>query len=371
MRRFDMSDDELNKSVEECTTEGEDLSNTARAISAQDSIVGLICSSKLTLAAQSKVREQVSLLLSLVVEQQLEIATLKGRLLEKASYAAVASTRPAHRSRSRAASRKRNKTPNRHKSQNRSASRRRKQHVLAVYPNKEKESQATKKAIQECINPTEINIGIKKVKHIRKGGILIETDKEEDIEALLKEFAEQDLLKREYKAEKPKKRLPQIICFNITEDIDRESLVEKLKTQNEVLKDAEHLKAVHSYKTKRGANWIIETDTITFDSISNLRKLIVGWQRVDFKENKRATQCFKCWRYGHIAKHCRGNECCANCGTEGHKSDKCNQDTNCKNCSFHNTKFGTKYQTNHKASDKTCTVHKKELDLVSSKINYG
>ena len=51
-------------------------------------------------------------------------------------------------------------------------------------------------------------------------------------------------------------------------------------------------------------------------------------------ENPRViyTQCFRCWKYGHIAKVCNNPQTCRDCG-EGHPLDTCPNDENCcPNC---------------------------------------
>jgi hypothetical protein len=35
------------------------------------------------------------------------------------------------------------------------------------------------------------------------------------------------------------------------------------------------------------------------------------------------TQCFKCWKHGHVARMCRGTERCGVCATSGHATNDC------------------------------------------------
>jgi hypothetical protein len=44
------------------------------------------------------------------------------------------------------------------------------------------------------------------------------------------------------------------------------------------------------------------------------------------------TQCFKCFKFGHLAKHCRNNQKCGNCGNEDHDTTNCNNATKCSGC---------------------------------------
>ncbi|GIX80127.1 hypothetical protein CEXT_702822 [Caerostris extrusa] len=58
-----------------------------------------------------------------------------------------------------------------------------------------------------------LKIGVKNVRNIRNGGILIETESEEDLDKLIQEFKAQDDLNRDFNIQKPTMRKPHIICF--------------------------------------------------------------------------------------------------------------------------------------------------------------
>jgi hypothetical protein len=58
--------------------------------------------------------------------------------------------------------------------------------------------------------------------------------------------------------------------------------------------------------------------------------------------NNKPSQCYKCFKYGHVAKYCRAdNQICSRCGSANHKYDHCpnsNQHPICCNCKGeHNT----------------------------------
>ncbi|CAF1443835.1 unnamed protein product [Rotaria sp. Silwood1] len=52
--------------------------------------------------------------------------------------------------------------------------------------------------------------------------------------------------------------------------------------------------------------------------------------------NNKPCQCYKCFKYGHVAKYCKSeNQVCSRCGTLDHKYDNCpnsNQQPICCNC---------------------------------------
>jgi hypothetical protein len=44
------------------------------------------------------------------------------------------------------------------------------------------------------------------------------------------------------------------------------------------------------------------------------------------------TQCYKCYKFGHLAKHCKSKQKCGNCGNEDHDIANCTNDTKCAGC---------------------------------------
>ena len=44
------------------------------------------------------------------------------------------------------------------------------------------------------------------------------------------------------------------------------------------------------------------------------------------------TQCYKCYKFGHLAKHCKNKPKCGNCGNEDHDAANCSNNTKCAGC---------------------------------------
>ena len=80
-------------------------------------------------------------------------------------------------------------------------------------------------------------------------------------------------------------------------------------------------------------------------------------------------QCYKCLRFGHMAKYCKEKEGnCGHCGGTEHKSDTCTAKAkpSCVNC----VRRGRR-DTCHTAWDKNCPAILEQQRLVNSKTDYG
>ncbi|GBN95823.1 hypothetical protein AVEN_118860-1 [Araneus ventricosus] len=178
-----------------------------------------------------------------------------------------------------------------------------KKNTVLIYSKDETDSNKVKDKVQNVINPSKLKIGIRNVKNIKKG-ILIECNNDEEIKRLTDEIERNEILKDTCEIRKPTKFNPKIIIYRVSEDIDVKEGLVKLKEQNVELEEAV---LTHEYfqKTRNGTNWIISIDPKSFFKILKTGKINYGWQRYSVREYLKVKQCFKCYKFGHLAKVCR------------------------------------------------------------------
>ncbi|GBN85862.1 Putative protein in type-1 retrotransposable element R1DM [Araneus ventricosus] len=225
---------------------------------------------------------------------------------------------------------------------------REKKNTLLVYSKDEAESNKVKDKIQKSIDPFKLKIGIRSIKNVKKG-ILIECNSDNDLNKLSDEIEGNETLKNECEVHLPKKVNPKIIIYRVSEPFDVDDGIKKLKEQNIELDEAE-LAHEHLQSTKNGTNWIISIDPKSFFRIMKIGKINFGWQRYNIREYIRIKQCYKCYRFGHLAKVCRNisekeKMICSQCGQEGHKNKECTNVTKCINCTRYNERNRIKYDS--------------------------
>ncbi|GIY95032.1 uncharacterized protein CEXT_9131 [Caerostris extrusa] len=157
-----------------------------------------------------------------------------------------------------------------------------KKHVTTVKPKAENCSSIdTRKTVQAKLDIRTLKIGVKQVRNIRNGGIIIETETETDLDKLIQEFKLQDDLAKNFDILKPDLKKPQIICFDVSQDTSGEKLLEDLHSQfSEVGHGKEDFHIEHHFNSKRGVNWIVEINPCLFKKVMAVKRIALGWGEV-------------------------------------------------------------------------------------------
>ncbi|PSN45024.1 hypothetical protein C0J52_23369 [Blattella germanica] len=101
---------------------------------------------------------------------------------------------------------------------------------LVIKSKQNESTEAMKTMLKRKINPTQLKVGISSMKASRDGRLIIESGKEEGIDVLSKHIDDQCSQLLEVNI--PKLRNPDIIVFNIQEDITEQNAAEIISLQN-------------------------------------------------------------------------------------------------------------------------------------------
>jgi hypothetical protein len=148
------------------------------------------------------------------------------------------------------------------------------------------------------------------------------------------------------------------IDLEITEDEIKEALVEQgykfEKISRLVNKEKEPLRTVkitftNSYNRDLFVKLGLQIDSMHFVS-----------EPANY--NNKPAQCYKCFKFGHIAKYCKAEkQICSRCGEEDHKYDNCpnrNKNPVCRNC-----------KGNHSATSTECSKYKEYQGKIQKTID--
>jgi hypothetical protein len=226
--------------------------------------------------------------------------------------------------------------------------------------------------LKDKVNPAEIKVGITSLRTMRDGRVLIGAGSKHEIDTIgdkIRAECEETL-----EVSMQKLRKPRMIIRNTPEEITVENIVENLAKQNTEL-DTERGNIVPSfcYTTKRGTrNIVIEVNSETRKIILHSR-VRLGWTMCKVEDYLVAKRCFRCSRYNHTHRECKGEEVCPLC-TEKHKLKECKaavSEHKCINCITYN-KHHPHMQINiaHSSLDKKCPSLTAVLDKYRKNIDY-
>ncbi|GIZ01785.1 uncharacterized protein CEXT_744831 [Caerostris extrusa] len=244
------------------------------ALNHYQAIFNLTDKKGITIDMRTEFRNNALSLVNLITKQSIKMAQLEGRICElhnnnsanntvfvpKPSYAEKAKT---------AAPQKRDKSKPRVVFQQK--------FLTTIKPkviNSTNSSIKTKTTIQNKIDIRKINVGVKSVRPIRDGGIIIETINEDDLDKLIAEFKKQDELAGDYNIAKPAARWPQIICFDVATETTKDDILDNLRQQFPKEENIETDFIInHSFTNKRGKNWILEINPKMFNNIMKEKRI--------------------------------------------------------------------------------------------------
>jgi hypothetical protein len=252
-------------------------------------------------------------------------------------------------------------------------------HIVFIKSKDAITSEETKSTIKRTINPSKIGVGVKKMKNLSNGGVMIETTTKQGSEKLVE--AINNTLSNQVEASLAKKFNPRLIIYNIPVEINEQNVVQTIIEQNQILHSEtnckEHITIKYMFINKKTntRNIIIEVSPTIRRLIKQQNHLKMVWSICRVDDYVSILKCFKCCKFGHKSADCRGNQVCPIC-SGNHEIKDCSvsiNQHNCANCSNHNLYIkegGRKYNTKHTTMSRDCESFKTYKKMKESQINY-
>nr|XP_027203062.1 uncharacterized protein LOC113796958 [Dermatophagoides pteronyssinus] len=184
------------------------------------------------------------------------------------------------------------------------------------------------------------------------------------------------------KATVPTKRNPCLQILGVERDLEDDCIVRAIESQNEAVKDClklegQFLKVTFSKLDRVGSKFVIlEASPQIWQICTNLGNLFIGYKCCLVKNHVNVRHCFKCLRFGHIAKFCNNNPVCSKCN-DGHSSKDCSVQittTRCVNCIWTNQNRRENAELvniDHSVFSKECPLYKSALEKTYNYYDYG
>lgn len=246
-----------------------------------------------------------------------------------------------------------------------------KQVPLIIKPKAKQGVDKTMEELNKKVNP--VDLKITNVENRKSGTIIIQTENNEEREkvkeAIQKEMSE------DYEIKVPSPIEMTIAITDMSFKYSETELIEKLKTQNPMIKDGE-ISIIRLYEFKRYNkpvyNAKLKIDNDSYKKVMSAQKINIGWERCRVFDGTEILQCFKCKGYNHKSSECKNEEICLKCHGN-HKSAECKKDTieKCINCVRINNKLNLGLEENHYTMNRECPVYQNKLNMKKRRIGLN
>lgn len=227
---------------------------------------------------------------------------------------------------------------------------------LIVSTKSDESSDSVKTLLKSKIDPTSINVGIQTFKSLKDGRVLIETRSKEEIEILNDKI--NNCCGNTLEAKVSKLRNPNLIIYNIPNDINKENATDIIVAQNSelALKEDDIIPKFTFRNKKNNLNLIVEVTSEVRKKLLE-HKIKLGWVICRAVDYVVPLKCFKCSRFNHKHMMCEGVQTCPLC-TGNHRLKECTAsptDYKCINCIAYNKySKGDNISVNHSSLAKNC-----------------
>lgn len=255
--------------------------------------------------------------------------------------------------------------------------------TLLIFP-KEKldgqSSQLTEALVKKAINPQDLGLKIKRISKIRNNGIAVELQTASQLDKLQSEPKLSQLVQMN----RPRKRFPKVLIYDVPQDLTDQQLTEKVYLQNVDQQSQTLGEFSESFKPlfKTGprsvevSNWVVEVHPRIRNQMLRDQRVFISWSSCKVIDHHIVSRCYKCQRYGHMAKDCKSlKDVCGHCATEGHITKNCpnkNDATKAKCvCCSSVARRGAGPMKAHASGARDCPAYLAEVQKLISMTDYG
>ncbi|GBN70707.1 hypothetical protein AVEN_30261-1 [Araneus ventricosus] len=236
---------------------------------------------------------------------------------------------------------------------------------------------ALKLMLEQRISPKQLGVKVLACQPAGGNGLLIRTETEDMARTIASAINTNADLGGICTAREPRKRVPQILIYDVPETIGpRETkeaqFIAKLRSSNDL---PEGEIRVLFRKKGRGSShhWVLSMAPTLFQLLPAKRRLHWGFGSLKFREFFEPTRCFKCHRFGHVRQNCSApKELCSRCPGD-HPFKECPRDTPvCRRCRDYNArnKYRNPRSMHHSAISEKCPFYLRECEALRSNTQY-
>ena len=235
------------------------------------------------------------------------------------------------------------------------------QSKVMIKPKNAQKALQTQEDLLLNVNLLQENIHVTNSKKGKDGAIIVGCNDKENSKRL--EQLASNKLSKDYDVFVLRSEHPKIKVVGIPSCIDKESLLDYLKSQNpDLLANATEYRLLHLWslrKNKKIFQATIQLDLITYNKVMNAGGMLVGLNICKVYDDTKVSRCFKCNGFNHTQIRCPRPKVCPICA-EQHEASACKSLVKaCINCQNLKIVHGFDVEVNHPAFDyNNCFAYK-------------
>lgn len=227
--------------------------------------------------------------------------------------------------------------------------------------------------IKRSICLKEHNIGVRKLRRLRSGGLAIQLQNEQSREKLKDIISSK--LNDKISTKIPTRRNPCIIFKSVPINTSPEEFINDIAGQNDLpdgfTDDVKFCFATGRNEKGGTTNFVFRMPPTMYWRICNMQLINYNWTQVRTSKFTPVTRCFVCFKFGHTSRNCRNEkeELCGYCAGS-HRSTECaNKNDCCATC--YNSSYYESANTHTAYQIGSCPAFQNQIIWEDRKVDYS